>query len=242
MSEAQVIEKLTKFKEVLSQYKEENKNLKQQVVDLSEENKKLKEQYESIAEMTKDEASDLRKDIETFQSILKEKEGLLETRTKDYENALSQIDLLKAENETLKAGSIDGDKITQLTADVEKIVSSNVLSEAEKRYEELTKQNTEIETKKYRFGRTSEAVMEQFKSFIEALFNGAQKVDDVWQLRDFEDAMQLAGADLHMSEVFLNRVESVKYKGKKLIFRNPVNVLVSPFDKEFVIKYLCEEE
>lgn len=225
MTETEVIAKLKEFKEALTRFKNENIELKQNAVDLAESYEKLRANYENLASLSSDEANDLRKDIATLESLLADKnKQILELEVK------------------LK-GNTFGDEVAQITADVDKIVSSNMLSEAERRYEEMTNtKQKEIETKKYRFGRTSEAVKNQFEVFLNGLFNGAQFIDDAWQLRTIEDAALLSEIDSHMLEVFMNRVQSVKYKGKKLIYRNPQGVLVSPFDKEFVVNYLCEEE
>lgn len=237
MKEAEVIEKLKSFKEALTRFKEENIKLKEQVVT-------LQTNYNNFAETAKGEAEDYQDQIE---QLKQENEKL----KNDYESLKAQtVVSLKKNNEYIEeleaklrnSGNLS-ETIEKLTTDVDKIVSSNVLTDAERRYEELSKNNEKVTaTKKYRFGRTSEAVKNQFASFLDGLFNGAQFIDDVWQLRDIEDAKSISNADEHMIEVFMSRVESVKYKGKKLIYRNPQGVLVSPFDKDFVVTYLCEEE
>lgn len=92
----------------------------------------------------------------------------------------------------------------------------------------------------YKFGRTTEAVKNEFVKFIEELYNDAIKIDEFWLLKKPAEAAAITKIQKNNFDTFYEYLTSNYINGSKMIEERNGETLTT-IDKKKLIDYVCEE-
>lgn len=245
MTEAQVLDKLDKFKNVIINLKQELENYKKLYSDAQKtivaHEKRI---YELQSDLSKSKSS-----LEKNDSLV---EGLLNTNM-DYQKDLekSNNQLLVAENAIVKANELikkDRNKIKELS-DKNKSLLLEVSSLKEentslknKKQEDATEKDSSISkaTHNYRLGRTTEEILKRALKFIDELYFNVNEEGNIVYLNNEKSAKEKAGLSDREFDVFIDRLTTIKYDNEPLIKKED-DRYVSSFKKNFIKDWVSNE-
>lgn len=247
MTEAQVLEKLDKFKSVII-------NLKQELEDY----KKLYSDAQFVINSHEKRIYELQSDLSKCKSSLQENdtlvEGLINTNI-DYQNEAekSNIQLLAAENAIIKANELikkDRKEIKELDnknksllLEVSSLKEEIILLKTEtKKQEDTTEKDASISkaTHNYRLGRTTEEILKRALKFIDELYFNINEEGNIVYLNNEKSAKEKAGLSDREFDVFIDRLTTIKYDNEPLIKKED-DRYVSSFKKNFIKEWVSSE-
>lgn len=245
MTEAQVLDKLDKFKNVII-------NLKQEL----EEYKKLYSDAQFVINSHEKRICELQSDLSKSKSSLEENESLVEgllNTNMDYQNEAknSNSQLLAAENAIIKANELikkDRETIKELDnknksllLEVSSLKEENTLLK-NKKQEDTTEKDSCISkaTHNYRLGRTTEEILKRALKFIDELYFNVNEEGNIVYLNNEKSAKEKAGLSDREFDVFIDRLTTIKYDNEPLIKKED-DRYVSSFKKNFIKDWVSNE-
>ena len=247
MTEAQVLEKLDKFKNVII-------SLKQELEDY----KKLYSDAQNTINSHEKRIYELQSDLSKCKSSLQENdtlvEGLLNTNM-DYQNEAkkSNSQLLVAENAIIKANELirkDRKEIKELDnknksllLEISSLKEEIILLKTEnKKQEDTAEKDSSISkaTHNYRLGRTTEEILKRALKFIDELYFNVNEESNVVYLNNEKSAKEKAGLSDREFDVFIDRLTTIKYDNEPLIKKED-DRYVSSFKKNFIKDWVSNE-
>lgn len=245
MTEAQVLDKLDKFKNVII-------NLKQEL----EEYKKLYSDAQFVINSHEKRICELQSDLSKSKSSLEENESLVEgllNTNMDYQNEVknSNSQLLAAENAIIKANELikkDRETIKELDnknksllLEISSLKEENT-SLKNKKQEDTTEKDSSISkaTHNYRLGRTTEEILKRALKFIDELYFNVNEEGNVVYLNNEKSAKEKAGLSDREFDVFMDRLTTIKYDNEPLIKKED-DRYISSFKKNFIKEWVSSE-
>lgn len=247
MTEAQVLDKLDKFKNVII-------NLKQELEDY----KKLYSDAQFVINSHERRICELQSDLSKSKSSLEENdslvEGLLNTNM-DFQNETKKLNsqLLAAENEIIKANELikkDRKEIKELDNKNKSLLleisslreENESLKNETKKQEDTTEKDSSISkaTHNYRLGRTTEEILKRALKFIDELYFNVNEEGNIVYLNNEKSAKEKAGLSDREFDVFIDRLTTIKYDNEPLIKKED-DRYVSSFKKNFIKEWVSNE-
>ena len=217
MTEAQVLDKLDKFKNVII-------NLKQELEDY----KKLYSDAQFVINSHERRICELQSDLSKCKSSLEE-------------NAIVKAnELIKKDRKEIKEL---GDKNKSLLLEISSLREENEsLKNETKKQEDTTEKDSSISkaTHNYRLGRTTEEILKRALKFIDELYFNVNEEGSVVYLNNEKSAKEKAGLSDREFDVFIDRLTTIKYDNEPLIKKED-DRYVSSFKKNFIKEWVSSE-